>query len=59
VDAFGSPQLTLDGNGQPQLDPANDGAELALRRYVDNIDPMRQLVELFALPLDDGELPQP
>ncbi|MEZ4444619.1 MAG: zinc-dependent metalloprotease [Polyangiaceae bacterium] len=59
LDAYGSPQLTLDLNGKPQLDPNNPGADLVLQRYVDNIDQMRQLVELFALPLDDDDLPQP
>jgi Met-zincin len=59
LDAYGSPQLSLDVNGEPQLDTSNPGAELVMRRYVDNIDQMRQLVELFALPLDESELPQP
>ena len=59
LDAYGSPLLLLDVDGKPQLDPSNPGADLVLQRYVDNIDQMRQLVELFSLPLDEGDLPQP
>jgi hypothetical protein len=59
LDSYGMPTLTLDGNGQPQLDPANDGAAAVLHDYVANIDQMRQLVAYFAQPLDDDNLPQP
>ncbi len=59
LDAYGAPLLALDANGQPQLDPANPGADQVLARYVDTIDQMRQLVAYFMLPLDDDNLPQP
>ena len=58
LDQYGTPMLVL-VNGQPVLDTSNPGADLVLARYVDTIDQMRQLVELFSLPLDDGSLPQP
>jgi hypothetical protein len=59
LDLYGTPILLLDVNGQPQPDPANPGADAVLQRYVDNIDMMRQLTQTFALPLGDGDLPQP
>ena len=59
LDAYGMPTLTLDGDGKPQLNAQNPGADSVLQGYVDNIDQMRQLVATFALPLDDGSLPQP
>ena len=47
----GTPKLTLK-NGKPQLNPDYPGADAALRRYVANIEVMRQLVRTFVRPLD-------
>ncbi len=55
----GTPVLLLDGEGRPQLDPDNPGADAVLQQYVDTIDTMRQLTALFELPLGEGDLPQP
>jgi hypothetical protein len=57
VDQYDTPMLVLDGNGQPQLDANNPGADSVLRRYVDNIDQFRQLARTFLQPLD--YLPDP
>jgi uncharacterized protein YjbI with pentapeptide repeats len=59
LDNYGKPSLLLDGNGKPQTDPDWPGADLALQRYVDQIDMMRQLTTLFSQPLSGGDLPQP
>jgi hypothetical protein len=59
LDPSGKPILVLDVDGDPQLDPANPGADAVLAKYVDNIDMMRQLVKTFAQPLGDDDLPQP
>jgi hypothetical protein len=59
LDAYGMPTFLLDGDGQKQLDPANEGAAAVLHDYVANIDQMRQLVVYFMQPLDDDNLPQP
>ena len=59
LDANGTPILVLDVDGQPQLDPANPGADAQLQKYIDTIDLFRQLTATFASPLDDGSLPQP
>jgi hypothetical protein len=42
----GTPKLKLK-NGQPQLAPDGLGSPLALKRYVTNIEIMRQLVKTF------------
>jgi hypothetical protein len=57
LNADGTPQLILDVNGVPQLDPAHPGADLELSRYVDTIDLYRQLIATFEHPID--ELPEP
>jgi hypothetical protein len=49
----------LDIEGKPQLDPDWPGADLALQRYADQIDMMRQLTERFGQPLSDDDLPRP
>ena len=59
VDQFGNPILILDADDLPQLNPDWPGADLALQRYVDQIDMMRQLVATFEQPLWDGALPDP
>jgi hypothetical protein len=55
----GTPKLTLDGNGQPQPDPATPGAVAVLRKHVGNVDSLRQLTSTFSQPLGDADLPQP
>ncbi|MEZ4225416.1 MAG: zinc-dependent metalloprotease [Polyangiaceae bacterium] len=55
----GRPTLTLDTNGNPQLDPNNSAAVSALGQYVDFIDMMRQVTATFELPLSGGDLPDP
>jgi hypothetical protein len=47
----GTPKLKL-ASGKPQLNPDFPGADAALRRYVANIEVMRQLVSMFVRPLD-------
>ncbi len=47
----GTPMLKLT-NGKPELNPDFPGADAALRRYVANIEVMRQLVSTFVRPLD-------
>jgi hypothetical protein len=47
----GTPKLALK-DGKPQLNPDYPGADAALRRYVANIEVMRQLVRTFVRPLD-------
>jgi hypothetical protein len=47
----GTPKLKLK-SGKPQLNPDYPGADVELRRYVSNIEVMRQLVRTFVRPLD-------
>jgi hypothetical protein len=49
--ADGTPKLTLK-DGKPQLNPDFPGSDAALKRYVVNIEIMRQLVSTFVRPLD-------
>lgn len=51
LNADGTPKLKLK-DGKPQLNPDFPGADAALRRYVANIEIMRQLVSTFVRPLD-------
>ncbi len=53
----GTPTLLLQNN-KPQLDPRNFGADATLKRYVTNVESMRQLTSTFVLPLDSS-LPDP
>lgn len=53
----GTPKLALVG-GKPQLNPDFPGADAALRRYVTNLEIMRQLVSTFVLPVE-SRLPEP
>lgn len=57
LNADGTPQLILDGNGAAQLDPAHPGADLELAKYVDTVDLYRQLIATFEQPISD--LPEP
>ena len=59
LNADGTPKLILDNKGRPQLDPQAASTAAALRKYVDNIDILRQLTATFSRPLDDGSLPHP
>ena len=58
LNADGTPKLVLDKNGKPQVNPDNVGGDANLKRYVANIETMRQLVGTFVVPLEDS-LPQP
>jgi hypothetical protein len=59
LNADGTPKLKLDAkSGKPILNPDYPGGDAALRKYVTNIEVMRQLVTLFARPLED-DLPNP
>lgn len=53
----GTPKLKL-VDGKPQLNEDYPGADVALKRYVANIDVMRQLVSTFVRPIGDS-LPNP
>ena len=53
----GTPKLKLK-NGKPQVNPDVPGGDAALKRYVANIETMRQLVQTFVVPLDSA-LPAP
>jgi hypothetical protein len=53
----GTPKLKLK-NGKPQLNPDYPGADGALKRYVANLEIMRQLVSTFVMPLESA-LPSP
>ncbi len=55
----GTPMLTLDANGKPQLDPDYGSVDLTLQAYASNIDIMRQLTSTFTRDLSDDNLPQP
>lgn len=57
LNADGTPILDLK-DGKPQLNPDFPGADAALRRYVANIEVMRELVRTFVRPLD-ASLPNP
>jgi hypothetical protein len=57
LNADGTPKLKLT-NGKPTPNPDFPGSIAALRRYVANIDVMRQLVATFVRPLDEA-LPNP
>ena len=49
----GTPKLKLT-NGKPTLNPDFPGGDVALARYVANIETMRQLVSTFVMPLEDS-----
>ena len=49
----GTPQLILDKSGKPQVNPDSVGGAANLKRYVANIETMRQLVGTFVVPLED------
>lgn len=53
----GTPKLKLDAQGKPQVDPEQPGGVGALKRYVTQIDVMRQLVSTYVRPAADT-LPQ-
>jgi len=53
----GTPKLKLKA-GKPQINPDFPGADTALKRYVANIEVMRQLVTTFVMPLESS-LPAP
>jgi hypothetical protein len=53
----GTPKLKLK-NGKPQLNPDYPGDDAVLKRYVANIETMRQLVGTFVVPLESA-LPAP
>jgi hypothetical protein len=55
--ADGTPKLKLK-NGKPQLNPDYPGGDGALKRYVANLEVMRQLVSTFVMPLESS-LPAP
>ncbi|HEY8072834.1 MAG TPA: hypothetical protein VIF62_01960, partial [Labilithrix sp.] len=54
----GTPKLKLDTNGKPTLNTDYPGGDVALEKYVVNIETMRQLVTTFVRPLEDS-LPDP
>ncbi len=53
----GTPKLLL-LNGKPQLDPENPGADATLKKFVTNIEVMRQLTSTYVMPLESS-LPDP
>jgi len=57
LNADGTPKLKL-LNGKPQPNPDFPGGEVALARYVANIDVMRELVTHFVMPVE-ASLPAP
>ena len=57
LNADGTPKLKLK-DGKPQRNPDIPGADAALKRYVANIEVMRQLVSKFVAPLE-ATLPSP
>ncbi len=59
INPDGTPKLLLDAKGKPQADPDYASAGVALRKFVSNLDTMRQLTSTFAQSLDDGSLPSP
>jgi hypothetical protein len=58
LNADGTPKLTLDKDGKIQPNKDFPGGVAALRRYVANLEVMRQLVSTFVRPLSDS-LPNP
>ncbi len=56
LNADGTPKLKLK-DGKPQLNPDFPGADGALRRYVANVEVMRQLVSTFVRPLEPSIAP--
>jgi len=58
LNADGTPKLKLDAKGSPILNPDYPGGDGALKKYVTNIEVMRQLVTTFVRPLEDS-LPNP
>ena len=58
LNADGTPKLILGKDGKPQVNPDNVGGDTNLKRYVANIETMRQLVGTFVVPLDSA-LPTP
>ncbi len=57
VNVDGSLKLVLDAGGKPKLATDGAAAEGALRKYVSNIDTLRQLTTTFQQGLDEGSLP--
>jgi hypothetical protein len=57
LNADGTPKLELSAEGKPQPNPDFPGGVAALRRYVANLDVMRQLVTTFVRPLDGAPGP--
>lgn len=57
LNADGTPRLLL-ASGKPQLDPDNPGADATLKRYVTNLEVMRQLTSTYVMPLESS-LPEP
>jgi hypothetical protein len=53
----GTPKLKLLA-GKPQLNPSYPGGDVDLKRYIANIEVMRQLVSTFVMPLESS-LPSP
>ena len=51
LNADGTPRLALTA-GKPRVNPDFPGADAALKRYVANLDAMRQLTRTFVQPLD-------
>jgi hypothetical protein len=58
LNADGTPKLVLGKDGKPQVNPATIGGDTNLKRYVANIETMRQLVGTFVVPLESA-LPTP
>ena len=57
LNADGTPKLKLK-SGKPQRNPDFPGTDATLKKYVANIETMRQLVQTFVVPLDSA-LPSP
>jgi len=55
----GTLNFILDAEGRPQPDPETPGADNVLKKYVENLDIMRQLTAEFSRPLGDADLPDP
>jgi hypothetical protein len=58
LDADGTPKLTLDAAGKPQVNPDYPGGDVDLKKYVTNIEVMRQLVSTYVRPIE-ASLPDP
>lgn len=52
LNADGTPKLKLDAKGKAQLNPDFPGGDQALKRYVQNVEILRQLVSTYVRPLD-------